>query len=509
MIDASIPLQIQRPKLMNQADMLSLKDLSTRSQLNQVQLDQAQRSNQNQISLQDLFKSHPELIDQSSGMPTPEGMKGVYGIDPQMGMKLSHDTLGNNMLLSQIQGMGLQQKVNQKQLDEFSQKNLTSAHTNQTKAFVSAFDLVKKAGGSDDEANRAANQAWMTQYQQDKSSGLLASVPEEAQQQVVQRPRNIDDMRALVTDPKEVAAQREKEVDNARQMMTPLEKAQTKRAQLEASGQKNSREWKENQKLIDKETAPTTMMLYQEHPLPSGTASFIADQVLHGDPSGMTGMGRNPIAQAEIKAEVARLAKERGITGAQLAGINAEYFGSKSAERTLGNRSANIEMAVTEAKNVAPLALDASNKVDRTKYPDLNSILLAGQKKTGDPSVVQLGVATNSLINVYSRAIAPTGVATVSDKEHAREILSSAWSKGQYAAAVDMMMKEMDAARKSPGQVRGALRNAITGEADPSVDLESGAQVKKMPVQGGGGKQLQWTDADEKRLQELEAKHGK
>ena len=120
-------------------------------------------------------------------------------------------------------------------------------------------------------------------------------------------------------------------------------------------------------------------------------------------------------------------------------------------------------MAVSEANQLVPLALDASAKVNRTNYPSLNTVLIAAAKGTGDPNVVKLGVATNSLINTYARAINPSGVPTVSDKEHARELLENAWSKGQYSAAVSQLKLEMDAAAQSPDIVRERLRNAIPG----------------------------------------------
>jgi len=40
-INAQIPLQTQRPKIMSPGDLLSLKDLSTRAQMNEFQLSEA------------------------------------------------------------------------------------------------------------------------------------------------------------------------------------------------------------------------------------------------------------------------------------------------------------------------------------------------------------------------------------------------------------------------------------------------------------------------------------
>jgi len=193
---------------------------------------------------------------------------------------------------------------------------------------------------------------------------------------------------------------------------------------------------------------------------------FMARQALSGDTSVFAGLGYGQTGAANrvaLRSAMTKIAKDQGISGPDIAAINAQYFGTRAGERALGTRSANIDMAVSEANQLVPLALDASAKVNRTNYPSLNTVLIAAAKGTGDPNVVKLGVATNSLINTYARAINPSGVPTVSDKEHARELLENAWSKGQYSAAVSQLKLEMDAAAQSPDIVRERLRNAIPG----------------------------------------------
>lgn len=103
---------------------------------------------------------------------------------------------------------------------------------------------------------------------------------------------------------------------------------------------------------------------------------------------------------------------------------------------------------------------------------------MAAQQGSGDENVVRLASATNALINIYSRAISPNGNPTVSDKEHAREILEKAWSQGQYAAGVDQMRLEMEAAQKSPGQVRNQFRNSVTGKEPQEAPSSAPPTVK-------------------------------
>jgi hypothetical protein len=216
------------------------------------------------------------------------------------------------------------------------------------------------------------------------------------------------------------------------------------------------------------------------------TATKMAQQYLTGDTSVMSNIGRGAQAGdniAKVRRQIYAEADKQGMSPQEIAAKVAEFGGLKAGERTLGTRTAQIGMAVSEAQKVAPLALQASESVDRTQYPSLNSVLLAAEKGSGGENVARFSVATNSLINIYARAISPTGVATVSDKDHAREILSSAWSKGQYAAAVDQMMKEMNAAAQAPGMVRGEFNQAVKGGKEIS-DAAGQVPSTEAPAKG-------------------------
>lgn len=196
------------------------------------------------------------------------------------------------------------------------------------------------------------------------------------------------------------------------------------------------------------------------------TLSAMADQYRAGDTSVMANLGRgaqgaeNIVALRKIVAEKNAAA---GQGGADQAIRNAEYGGVKSGQRTLGTKQANIEMASTEFEQVLPIVAEASKAVSRTNYPDLNKIIQSFEQKTGDPAIVKFGGGINTLVNLYARAISPSGVGTVSDKEHAREILQKAWSQGQFDAATGMMQQEIQAAKNSPEKVRDEMRKRFLG----------------------------------------------
>lgn len=198
-------------------------------------------------------------------------------------------------------------------------------------------------------------------------------------------------------------------------------------------------------------------------------ATFIADQVLNGNAQAGVGLARNIKAKTQVIKAITDRAKAKGISPQQANAAVLEFAGIRAAQTTAGHREATVSMAVTEAQNLIPVTLAASAAVTRTKYPALNSILLAAEKGTGDEAVVNFGIAVNSFINVYARAISPVGAPTVSDKDHAREVLAANWSKGQFESGMMQLNKEMEAAKRSPRQVRDQLSRSVTGEPEPKA----------------------------------------
>lgn len=211
---------------------------------------------------------------------------------------------------------------------------------------------------------------------------------------------------------------------------------------------------------------------------------FLAQQAAAGDTSVYQNLGRGVQGAQNIVAirrEVAKMNTEEGKTGADQAAANVVYGGEKSAARTGATRAANIGMAVAEAQQTFPLLRKASADLARTQFVPVNRALQSWETNTGDPKVISFGAALNTSINAYARAISPTGVPTVSDKEHARQVLSTANTPEQLNAAVDMMEKEMAAARQAPEEVQAQQRKRISGrgEGAPSVGtIEGGYRFK-------------------------------
>ncbi len=130
------------------------------------------------------------------------------------------------------------------------------------------------------------------------------------------------------------------------------------------------------------------------------------------------------------------------------------------------------------------MGIEASKSVNRTQFPTLNSIILAYDKGTGDENVVRLAVATNAISNAYAQVVARGGQSTDAARAQAREILDNAYSKGQYATALDQMMKEIVAAGGAPAAVREEIRQGIRGTPPATPAAPSAAAPQQAAPSG-------------------------
>ncbi len=174
---------------------------------------------------------------------------------------------------------------------------------------------------------------------------------------------------------------------------------------------------------------------------------FKAEQYLHGDRSVLTGLGygkAGTAAKKQIQDAATDLAIARGMKPEEVNAEIAGFMGQKRAASAAGLRVGNVTVAMDAAQAASKRVLETSAKVDRTAYPSLNSVILAAKKGTGDPNVVQYGIAVNTLVNNYARAVGG-GNAQLTDaaRQEAYDNLNAAWSKGQIGAAVEQINKEI------------------------------------------------------------------
>lgn len=444
-------------------------------QAQKQKLQQNALAMQGQQAIRSVF-AEPGALDPKTGMPTTEAMTKLTQIDPPMALKMQQNlqTITNQKMAAHIQKYNFSDKV----MDDYRQLNTDA---------MRAYDRAME-GSHDPKQAEAAGQAVYSEGYDRLSSGGEAT-PD----QIKGIPRTWNKNTAPLTDQyftQQAAAKREAEAAK-RADETPARAAEKDAetiananiaqaekeggAPLDQAAKAEIRQAARNQAAVGKKAALGDVGLIDDE-----AANLAADRVLAGDERATTGMARSAGNITKVTNAIVKRAKEQGLGGADIARRVAEFSGTMAGERTLGVRGANMEIAANEVKNMAPLALQASAKVNRTQYPSLNSILIAAEKGTGDENIVQFGLAANSLIYTYSKFLNPTGIPTDADKARATEILSTAWSKGQFAAAIDQIKKEI-----ASGQAAVKTTKVGIGEGLSGPSRESGAQPAPGATAGG------------------------
>jgi hypothetical protein len=211
-------------------------------------------------------------------------------------------------------------------------------------------------------------------------------------------------------------------------------------------------------------------------------ASWIAQQYIAGDKSVMVGLGRGaqgPQNIIMVRHAIADEAKSQGMNPADLAARLAEYTGFVSEQRSLGTQQANVEMASSEAQQMIANARGASDDtaVARAHSLGWNKIDQWADKQLQGPEnakLASLKAATTAVINTWSRAINPKGMATVSDKEHGYELLNAAQDKATYDAVLDRFQQETEASLAAPASAKQRLHDAFMSGLAPTAAAAPG-----------------------------------
>jgi hypothetical protein len=233
-------------------------------------------------------------------------------------------------------------------------------------------------------------------------------------------------------------------------------------------------------RLRDQESlAAAKIKLAAEGKFSEEDANALAGQYLAGDKSVMTGLGRGAQGATNIimvRHAIAQQAKEQGMKPADIAARLAEYQGFVSEQRSLGTQQANVEMASSEAQQMIANARGASNDtaVSRAHALGWNKIEQWSATQLQDPQLASLKAATTAVINTWSRAINPKGVATVADKEHGYELLNAAQDKATYDAVLDRFQQETEASLAAPASAKQRLHDAFLSGQTPTAAAPPG-----------------------------------
>jgi len=187
-----------------------------------------------------------------------------------------------------------------------------------------------------------------------------------------------------------------------------------------------------------------------------------ADQyVTAGDEGVRRGLGggiSGRVNLARLDEMIAQRQKELGVDAKEQAKRIAGFIGEKQYQRTAGGYAARVEVASNEVAQMAPLALESSEKLDRIGggFVAVNEAQQAWQRGTSNLALTEFATNNFALKNAYTRAMNPTGVPRVQERveAHAEGLFRTATSKEAYRKMVETMMSEVLASKRAVAATR-------------------------------------------------------
>lgn len=457
-----------------------LADLIDTQQLNRLKLNSAKATQVDQEKTKTILKD--------ADYSTPEGVT-------KTAEKLSRAGLSDQAMDFMKVMQGLQSSKGELQKQQYELMSVKNDMIgNATAALVNEFDMLTQRGVPPQQAlgmMQPKYQATIQQLAQTKlPDGSPALGPQDLQQIQANPQFNPDFVRTI--------AQRSKEGAAALKSQLEFHKSETADRRLDESERHN----REMEGLATRKQTTAETGVYEKEDL-----DFLAEQYLAGDKSVFQNLGRGAQGAKNVislRQAIRRQAQAQGMDGKDVAAKIAEFNGILAGQRALGTRTANVEMAVNEAYNMIDIAKKASHEVPRGTFRPWNQLVKGENVITNDPNYAKFAAATLAVVNTWARAISPSGVPTVADKEHAHQVLNTAQSQEAYDAVLDQFKAEIEAARKAPGQVRQEFREGVAGE--PGEPGPGGSTAPTPPPDTG---QKPYTDSDkEARYQAWKKAHG-
>lgn len=197
------------------------------------------------------------------------------------------------------------------------------------------------------------------------------------------------------------------------------------------------------------------------------------------DPSIFNHLGYGPAGnqnRQKVWKYAFQLLKDKGGNPEEIAAARVAITGSLQEARTIGAQAGSVALGTKEIDKFAPLVLAASDKVKRTQYPTVNSIVEAAQKGTGGTEIITLASNIQALKNAYTQVLVRNGRPSDAARRSASEVIDKAWSTGQIKAAIDAMKTEAKGAGAAAREAKEDVTADVAGRA-PAETAEEPAEA--------------------------------
>jgi hypothetical protein len=181
-------------------------------------------------------------------------------------------------------------------------------------------------------------------------------------------------------------------------------------------------------------------------------------------------------------------------TSADIQKFNAQQAGASAEERAVGQRAGSLAVAVQETHDTIPNVLALAEKNAGRGYATWNKIENKWKVEKGDEGFATYVQQLNSLVNLYGRVISGGGKGTVSDNEHAREMLNPNMPLSAVRGSMKGFVTEIGIAERAPAAVRERIRGGAGNEGSTNNAASSSQKSNTLQTTTPNG--FNWSIAD-------------
>ena len=178
------------------------------------------------------------------------------------------------------------------------------------------------------------------------------------------------------------------------------------------------------------------------------------------------------------------MGKARGISGADLARINAEFAGFQSEQRIVGSRAGAVTYAAAEVDNLMPIAKKAVAAINLSGFPDLASLQNYASKHAGDQRYQFAYDSIQELQTAYTSLLVRNGVRSDAAQNLSADVINLNMGKRNIEGAFNAIEQSKNAIMAAAPAARKTI-------------------MQDMAVQLGGKKTDVGDAIPEKYIQEL------
>jgi hypothetical protein len=212
------------------------------------------------------------------------------------------------------------------------------------------------------------------------------------------------------------------------------------------------------------------------------TATALAGQLAEGVPPRDVIAGLSAKDRAKVQNQYTKVMQEQGLSPAMMVAKRLQLRATQKAVDAAAAQGGKVSTGLIELQEFAPLAREASSKVNREKFKPYNQLVQIGERNLNDPDLARLYAMTTSVLNAYD-VVASRGGTDVGKREHAREMLSTAMDQKAYNVALDTIVQESEAAE------RAAQKAMQPGVYNPAFQAPAAQSANAAPA-GGAPKQI-------------------